>query len=335
MQGLNTTPTVSVIIASYNRADDLRLCLQAIERSHLSEHEVIVVDNASADHAREVVAEFAAVKLIANPDNRGFAVANNQGLELARGRYVALVNNDAVLDGNWLTQGSQLLDEHGELAAVGGKFFLWNEAQPVSNRGNRFFGPSRVRWFGDTPQDLDDPSPAKYVPTLNGAGVMIRRHAIEQLGAPFLDPKYFMYFEETDFFARCVRLGWRLRYEPLMECWHRVRASTAAVPYRYYFQMARNLGIFAARHFGRLALAKTRFYLANQAAQAWLTKRTAPARLSDEQRAWLDAWSWLQDSARDVAADRERYLPGMPTYQAALRDIEKANAKARRPAQAP
>lgn len=318
-------PIVSVIIASYNRADDLRLCLRALSRSDVP-HEIIVVDNASVDHALSVVAEFPDVRLVANPDNRGFAVANNQGLELAHGRYVALVNNDAVLDENWLGIGAQRLDAQGDLAAVGGKFFLWNDEQPLGNRGNHFFGPAWVRWFGDTPQDLDDPSPARYVPTLNGAGVMIRRRAIQAVGEPFLDPKYFMYFEETDFFARCIRTGWRLLYEPQMECWHRVRASTAAVPYRYYFQMARNLGIFAARHFEPVALAKTRLHLARRAAQAWLTRRTRPARLTEEQRGWLDAWSWLREHAADVAADRSRYLPGSPPYQVALRGIARANA---------
>lgn len=321
-------PLVSVIIASYNRADDLRLCLQALRRSRLTEHEVIIVDNASADHAREVAAEFPAVTLVANPNNRGFAVANNQGLELARGRYVALVNNDAVLDEHWLSRGVDLLDAQSDLAAVGGKFYLWNDDQPVGDRSNRFYGPARVRWYGDTPQDLDDPSPARYVPTLNGAGVIIRRSAISQIGEPFLDPKYFMYFEETDFFARCIRSGFRLRYDPALECWHRVRASTAAVPYRYYYYIARNLGIFAARHFEPAAVLKTRIHLFNQASQAWLTQRTLPARLSEEQRAWLDAWRWLSENAREVAADRQRYLPGMPSYQEALRNIARANEQA-------
>ena len=319
-------PVVSVIIASYNRAEDLRLCLQALGRSRLVEHEVIIVDNASADHAREVAAEFPGVTLIANPDNRGFAVANNQGLELARGRYIALVNNDAVLDENWLSQGAKLLDEQDDLAAVGGKFFLWNDEQPVGDRKNRYYGPARVRWYGDTPQELDDPSPARYVPTLNGAGVMIRRRAITEVGEPFLDPMYFMYFEETDFFARCIRRGWRLRYDPALECWHRVRAGTAAVPYRYYFYVARNLGIFAARHFESTALAKTRFHLFNKAAEAWLTQCTRPQRLTEEQRAWLDAWRWLREHAGEVAADRQRYLAGAPSYQGALRTIAQANA---------
>jgi GT2 family glycosyltransferase len=322
-----SVPVVSVIIASYNRADDLRLCLQALAESRRVSHEVIIVDNASADHAREVAAEFPGVTLIANPDNRGFAVANNQGLALARGRYIALVNNDAVLDPDWLERGAAQLDAQDDLAGVGGKFFLWNDEQPVGDRTNHFYGPAHIRWYGDTPQDLDDPSPAKYVPTLNGAGVIIRRRAIEQVGEPFLDPKYFMYFEETDFFARCIRTGWRLRYDPAMECWHRVRASTQAAPYRYYFYVARNLGIFAARHFERAALAKTRLYLSNRAAQAWLAKRLRSQPLTDEQRGWLDVWQWLKDNAGDVAADRKSYRPGTPSYQAVLRDIDRAKAE--------
>lgn len=319
-------PVVSVIVASYNRAEDLRLCLGSLQRATLVEHETIVVDNASADHARDVAASFPGIRRIDNEDNRGFAVANNQGLELSRGRYVALINNDAVLDERWLEQGARSLDEDPKLAGVGGKFFLWNDEQPVRSRSNHFFGPAKTRWYGDTPQDLDDPSPVREVATLNGAGVMIRRSAIDAVGGEFLDPKFFMYFEETDFFARCIRSGWRLRYDPQMECWHRVRASTASVPYRYYFQIARNLGIFAARHFARGAYARTRSYLWGQALKALVVKAMPGSRISDEQQASIDAWRWLRDHAADVAADRAHYFPGQPSYQAALREIARRNA---------
>lgn len=320
-------PTVSVIVVSYNRAEDLRLSLEAIRGSTLRDQETIVVDNASADHARDVARSFGEVRLVENGDNRGFAAANNQGLALARGRYVALVNNDAVLDSRWLELGVKHLDEDGRLAGVGGKFFLWNDEQPAFSRDNHFYGPAKTRWYGDTPQDLDDPSPAREVATLNGAGVLIRREAIEAVGGDFLDPTFFMYFEETDFFARCIRSGWRLRYEPAMECWHRVRASTASVPYRYYYYITRNLGIFAARHFSVPALTRTRFYLATQYAKARAVSSLRPSDLSEERKATIDAWRWLSDHEQEIAADRARYFPGWASYQSALRGIARRNSR--------
>ena len=94
-------PAVSVVIVNWNTRDILRGCLASIAAETRLPHEVIVVDNASTDGSAAMVAEeFPAVRLIANEVNRGFAAANNQGLAVARGEKVLLLNPDTViLDG--------------------------------------------------------------------------------------------------------------------------------------------------------------------------------------------------------------------------------------------
>ena len=84
---MGTTPDVSVIIVSYNTRELLRECIESIlcEQGDGLAVEVIVVDNASADGSAAMVAErFPQVRLIANPDNRGFGAACNQGRRLRR-----------------------------------------------------------------------------------------------------------------------------------------------------------------------------------------------------------------------------------------------------------
>src|SRR5687767_9484401 len=94
-------PLVSVVVVSYNTRDKLRRCLECIER----EHEVIVVDNASADRSAEMVeADFPHVCLIRNEENRGFGAANNQGIAIAKGALVLLLNSDAYAEPGAISQ---------------------------------------------------------------------------------------------------------------------------------------------------------------------------------------------------------------------------------------
>jgi GT2 family glycosyltransferase len=99
-------PTVSVIIANWNGRHLLAECLDSLKRQTFRDFEVIVVDNGSADGSvdflREKYSGFAVV--LPQEKNLGFGVANNIGIRLARGKYVALLNNDAVADERWLEE---------------------------------------------------------------------------------------------------------------------------------------------------------------------------------------------------------------------------------------
>ncbi|MEO7091965.1 MAG: glycosyltransferase, partial [Polyangiales bacterium] len=121
---------VSVIVCSFNRSADLRLSLEAIFASTHRPLEVIVVDNASTDDAVAVAASFPEVRLLRNADNKGFAEANDQALELSNGSYVALVNNDAVLEPTWIASLVDLLEDTPEAAAAGSKCWFWNDENP-------------------------------------------------------------------------------------------------------------------------------------------------------------------------------------------------------------
>jgi len=97
---------VSIVIVSWNTRDILRDCLMSIyEETRDTAFEVIVVDNASTDRSVAMVKEeFAQVRLVENQKNRGFAAANNQGMALAQGRYILLLNSDTIVLENAITK---------------------------------------------------------------------------------------------------------------------------------------------------------------------------------------------------------------------------------------
>jgi GT2 family glycosyltransferase/SAM-dependent methyltransferase len=323
-------PRVSAIIVSYNRAADLRLALEALLGSGYPALEVVVVDNASSDGSAEVAASFSSVRLVRNAENRGFAEANNQGLALAgspawggaerrRDEYVALVNNDAVLDREWLPTLVSFLEAHPDAAAAGGRMYFWDEASPAGDRRNHFYSYSVVdAATGFVQATLDQPDEVREVATLSGAVVMLRRRAIDEAGAPFLEPLFFTYYEETDFFARAIRRGWKLYYVGAAAAWHRVRASTGD-DYRYFYYMERNRLLFAARSFAGPRLRGLLAETARRAARelsgqplAVLGLRAGPA----DQRARRDAWLWALAHAGQLA--RHRHMTaraGLPYHQ--------------------
>ncbi len=87
---------------NWNRKNLLRACLDSLGRQTDVEFETIVVDNGSADGSADLAErEFGAV-VIRNGENRGFCAANNQGIAVARGEFVALLNNDAEAEPGWL-----------------------------------------------------------------------------------------------------------------------------------------------------------------------------------------------------------------------------------------
>lgn len=317
-------PQVSVIVVSYNRAADLRLALAAVRRSSHRDVELIVVDNASSDEAAEVAASFSPAHLIRNESNLGFAQANNQGLERARGEFIVLLNNDAVIEEQWIERHVEFLEQHAEAAAVGSKLYFWDDDHPLGDRGNPYYGFCRVDPTSCLSQtEVSPPDEVREVASLSGAAVVIRRRAIDDVGPPFLEPEFFTYYEETDFFARALRRGWRLYYTGEPAAWHRVRASTSRQPYRYFFYMERNRLLFAHRNLPegllRHLVRQTRRRAVRElASQPW---RFLSGE-DDEARARRDAWWWALRNRQLLATHRHKAAGGKLAYDEAVTQVD-------------
>lgn len=218
---MHPTPEVSVIIVSYNTRELLRECIESIlcEQGDGLGVEVIVVDNASADGSAAMVAErFPQVRLIANPDNRGFGAACNQGMEVARGRYALILNADIRAQPGALQRLVEFMDAHPDAAICGGQLrYPDGRVQPSCARDltlwwvfceqsllaklfphTRLFGGYwRTHWNLRTTIETEQ---------VMGACMMLRRPF------PRFDEDYFLYCEDTDLCYRVRQAGGKIYY---------------------------------------------------------------------------------------------------------------------------
>jgi N-acetylglucosaminyl-diphospho-decaprenol L-rhamnosyltransferase len=254
---------LTVVVVSYNTRELLARCLEAVRaaRDELVV-ELIVVDNASRDGSAAMVAEqFPEAALIANGTNLGFGRANNQALARARGRYVLLLNPDTVAHADALRELVRFADSRPEAGAVGARLEyedgrLQHSAFRLPDLRQALFG-----FFDVVP--IDSPINGRYRPErysrafpaehLLGAGLLLRREALEQVGA--FDPRYFMYFEETDLCARLRRAGWENVYTPTARVVHVSAASTSASRERMSVEFHRSQAYFYRKHHGLLGYA--------------------------------------------------------------------------------
>ena len=112
---------VSIIIVAWNVRQLLHDCLKSVyDQTESIDFEVIYVDNASEDGSVEMVTEkFPKVKIIENRENKGFIKANNQGIEISKGKYVLLLNSDTIILDDAIAKTFKFAEEHPEAALVG------------------------------------------------------------------------------------------------------------------------------------------------------------------------------------------------------------------------
>jgi len=266
--GRTSPPTsaaqISVIVVSWNGREYLRDCLQSIRQTRASSvHEVIVVDNASADGSPEMVAaEFPEVRLLRMEQNLGFARANNLAFEQATGSHLALVNSDVVVHPGCLQELAAFLDDHDDVGMVGPRIIggdgqlqrtcrclpsVWNSlcrAVALDRLFPRYpmFSSYEMRYFGH--------DRVAEVEVLSGCFCMVRRKAIDEVGG--LDERFFFYAEDFDWCKRFVEAGWRVTFDPRATATHFGGGSTSQAPVRYSIEILRANLKYWQKHHGTL-----------------------------------------------------------------------------------
>ena len=202
--------TVSVIVVTYNNLDLTKACLASLENDPLGPpHEVIVVDNASTDGTADYLTERSQsapwLKVILNNENRGFAAANNQGLAVATGDFLVLLNNDTVVTPGWAQTLASHLRSDPQIGAIG----------PISNNiGNEARVAMRYETLADMPAEARANTCARLghtleIPVLAFFCVMFPRETYETVGS--LDENFGRgFFEDDDYCQRIRQLGKRL-----------------------------------------------------------------------------------------------------------------------------
>jgi hypothetical protein len=203
-----------------------------------------------------LLADYPTVQLIRNPQNLGFATANNQAIPRCRGRYVLLLNNDAFVARGALAALVDFMDRHPEVGAAGPQ--LRNADGSVQPSCMHFptlrrtlLNFVRVRMGGQGKYVPASHAESVAVDAVVGACLIMRPATLDQVG--LLDPGYFMYAEETDWCYRAARLGWRIAYVPGASVIHLGGQTAKRESARFYVERRRSNVRFFLKHRGRLA----------------------------------------------------------------------------------
>jgi GT2 family glycosyltransferase len=255
-------PALDVVIVSYRCEGLLRDCLLSLrEHPPGGPMTVQVVDNASGDGTAEMVErEFGEVRLRVSDRNIGFAAANNLAIRDGNAPYVLVLNPDTRITAGALDRLLELMEAHPELGMCGPRLELDDGSfdhaarrsfpTPLSALGH-FTGIGRRRESGAIAAYRAPEVEAGPVDAVNGAFMLIRRAALDEVGA--FDEGYWMYMEDLDLSYRFAQAGWVSWYEPGVTVIH-VKAGTTGPD--------RGPRLNAAFHYGMY-----RFYRKHYAAQ--------------------------------------------------------------------
>lgn len=253
---------LSIIIVNYNVKHFLEQCLNSvIQATQKLEAEIWVVDNNSVDGSVAMVKrEFPEVRVIANKENTGFSVANNQAMKLCTGEYILLLNPDTVVPENCFEKILKFAQSKPDLGGCGvhmvdgqGNYL------PESKRGlptpevalykmiglNKIFPKSEK--FGKYHLGYLDKNENHTVDILSGAFMLMRAKALAEVG--LLDETFFMYGEDIDLSYRITQGGWKNYYYAGTQIIHYKGESTKKLSTNYVKVFYKAMVIFAEKHY--------------------------------------------------------------------------------------
>jgi GT2 family glycosyltransferase len=219
---------VAVIVLNWNGAAHLRLCLAALAAQIWHDFELIVVDNGSSDNSVAWLREqkVQAARVVALGENRGFAGGNAAGMPVvsAEAEFVVLLNNDTAPEPNWLAALVAAAQADIRRGAVASLMVDWSgESIDSAGDGIRVTGRGYQRFHGHRRNEA--PASGPVFSACAGAA-LYRRAMLDEVG--FLDERFFMNGEDTDFCFRARLAGWEVWYCAGAVVRHRVSASQVA-----------------------------------------------------------------------------------------------------------
>ena len=232
-------PKVSVVIVNWNGNRLLEECLDSLAEQFFRNFEIIVVDNGSQDGSADMVRErYRDVKLICLKENRGYAGGNNEGLRLASGQYIVLLNNDTRVDAAWLQHLVSAAEREQTTGMWASKILTYDRPDIIDNVGHLIYPDGLGRGKGRLDRDqgqYDLPGEALWP---SGCAGMYRKVMLDEIG--WLDEEFFAYADDVDLGLRGRLAGWKCMYVPEARVYHKYSSSSSAYSPLKAFLVERN-----------------------------------------------------------------------------------------------
>jgi GT2 family glycosyltransferase len=243
-------PLVSIIIVNCNGRGFLQGCLESIFNQSCSDFEIIFIDNGSTDDSVQYVKEkFPDVIIIENRENLGFARANNQGIAIAKGKYIALLNNDTVVDREWIKSLLAKAESSSEKVGMwAGKILSMQEPGKIDSVGGLMISPDGIaKGRGRLEEDVGqyDNDDEVFIPSACAA--LFKKEMLDEIG--LFDEDFFAYCEDTDIGLRARLAGWRTVSVPKAVVYHYYSGTTGKYTSMKAYLVERNHVWLAVKNF--------------------------------------------------------------------------------------
>lgn len=206
---------ITVIIVTHNSETYIQNCLEALLHVSYKPIHISVVDTASTDGTKRIVDKYKHVHTLYLTENVGFAAANNEAWEAAQTEFICLLNPDTVVEPGFFEPLVQAMNEDEHVGACQPIVYLLKNRSLINLTGKKthFLGFDWIDGFKTTTVPKE-----QEIVSFSGSGVLLRSSAVQDVG--FFDPRYFMYYEDSDLSWRMRLRGWKTMFIPASKMFH-------------------------------------------------------------------------------------------------------------------
>ncbi len=232
-------PRIFILLLNWNGKRDTLECLASLEKVDYPNFQTLVVDNGSSDDSVPAIrAAFPNVLIDETHANLGFAGGNNVGIEWVlkhHAEWIFLLNNDTIVAPDLLHRFLEAAKEQPKAKILGAKIYRYSDPQRIDHLGGSW-NPKIVEFDSYAYNQLDNPYYSDMRPVDYVCGAALFMHASVPKTIGLLEPRFFLFWEETDYCFRARRAGFEVWTAPEAKVWHKVSASfTGGKPHMQYF----------------------------------------------------------------------------------------------------
>ncbi|MCR4435363.1 MAG: glycosyltransferase family 2 protein [Clostridiales bacterium] len=233
-------PLVYIIILNFNNWADTIECIESIENNTYKNYKIVIIDNHSENDSERILREkFPYHIFIQTRKNNGFSAGNNIGIKYALNEgadYICLLNNDTIVDKDFLVHLVSAALEDKSIGIIGGKIYYYHS-------NILWYAGGVLNWYrGGVHKNINRLDNTKYnqrrtVNFITGCMMLISKDVFKDIG--LFDEEYFLYNEDTDFCKRTLK-KYKLLYEPKSVIWHKIGMSSKDDSKIYIYYSTRN-----------------------------------------------------------------------------------------------
>lgn len=230
MEALKIMILVSVVIPNYNGEAYLKTCLEALSKQEGVDYEVIVVDNGSSDSDYSWIKSYHQTVLKRLDHNYGFCKAVNIGIQMAQGEYVLLLNNDTIVEKDFIKKLVEAIQNRPKVFSVSSQMIKYQDKDRVDDAGDEYtiMGWAYKSGDGDL---IEQHNKAKYVFSACAGAAIYRKKIFQEIG--YLDENFFAYVEDVDLGYRARIFGYENLYCPEAKVYH-IGSATSGSKYNEF-----------------------------------------------------------------------------------------------------